>query len=168
MNHIDILTCQPEILDSPFNNSIIKIAQEKNLVSIKVHNLRDYTENKHRKVDHSPFGGGGGMILKIEPVYNSIEELKKKKEIDEIIYMSADGEKLNQKTSNQLSLLKNIIIICGHYKGIDERIMKFYAREVFWQKFLSAWPGGSSCVNICQVNLEKQIKNIHRLLYRKL
>ena len=131
MNHIDILTCQPEILNSPFNNSIIKIAQEKNLVCIKVHNLRDYTENKHRKVDHSPFGGGGGMILKIEPVYNSIEELKKKKEIDEIIYMSADGEKLNQKTSNQLSLLKNIIIICGHYKGIDERIRKhLVTREI--------------------------------------
>tara|TARA_B100001996_G_scaffold66717_1_gene48448 strand:- start:348 stop:1025 length:678 start_codon:yes stop_codon:yes gene_type:complete len=124
MINIDILTCLPQLLESPFNHSIIKRAKEKKLVKIKIHDLKDYSNNKHKKVDDYAFGGGGGMILKIEPIYNCIEIIKKKKKIDLIIYMSPDGEKLNQKKANKLSLYKNIIIICGHYNGIDERIRK--------------------------------------------
>ena len=124
MNDIDIITCQPELLDSPLNNSILKIAQEKKLVNIKIHNLRDFSDNKHKKVDDYAFGGGGGMVLKIEPIFNCIKFIKKNKKVDEIIYMSPDGEKLNQKTSNSLSLKENIVILCGHYKGIDERVRK--------------------------------------------
>jgi len=124
MINIDILTCLPKILESPLNHSIIKKAKEKKLVKIKIHDLKDYSNNKHKKVDDYAFGGGGGMVLKIEPIYNCIETIKKKKKIDQIIYMSPDGEKLNQKKANKLSLYKNIIIICGHYNGIDERIRK--------------------------------------------
>ena len=122
MNHIHIITCQPELLDSPLNNSILKIAQDKKLVNIKIHNLRDFSDNKHKKVDDYAFGGGGGMVLKIEPIFNCIESIKKENKVDEIIYMSPDGEKLSQKTSNSLSLKENIIILCGHYKGVDERV----------------------------------------------
>ena len=122
MINIDILTCLPELLESPLNHSIIKNAKEKKLVKIEIHDLKDYSNNKHKKVDDYAFGGGGGMVLKIEPIYRCIEHIKKKKEIDQIIYMSPDGEKLNQKKANKLSLYKNIIIICGHYNGIDERI----------------------------------------------
>ncbi|OUX33279.1 MAG: tRNA (guanosine(37)-N1)-methyltransferase TrmD [Pelagibacteraceae bacterium TMED268] len=122
--NIDILTCLPQLLESPLNHSIIKRAKEKKLVKIKIHDLKDYSNNKHKKVDDYAFGGGGGMVLKIEPIYNCIEIIKKKKKIDLIIYMSPDGEKLNQKKANKLSLYKNIIIICGHYNGIDERIRK--------------------------------------------
>tara|TARA_X000001036_G_scaffold175281_1_gene165858 strand:- start:1026 stop:1703 length:678 start_codon:yes stop_codon:yes gene_type:complete len=124
MINIDILTCLPQLLESPLNHSIIKRAKEKKLVKIKIHDLKDYSNNKHKKVDDYAFGGGGGMVLKIEPIYNCIEIIKKKKKIDLIIYMSPDGEKLNQKKANKLSLYKNIIIICGHYNGIDERIRK--------------------------------------------
>ena len=124
MINIDILTCLPELLESPLNHSIIKNAKEKKLVKIEIHDLKDYSNNKHKKVDDYAFGGGGGMVLKIEPIYRCIEQIKKKKEIDQIIYMSPDGEKLNQKKANKLSLYKNIIIICGHYNGIDERIRK--------------------------------------------
>ena len=124
MINIHILTCLPQLLESPLNHSIIKRAKEKKLVKIKIHDLKDYSNNKHKKVDDYAFGGGGGMVLKIEPIYNCIEIIKKKKKIDLIIYMSPDGEKLNQKKANKLSLYKNIIIICGHYNGIDERIRK--------------------------------------------
>ncbi len=124
MINIHILTCLPQLLESPLNHSIIKRAKEKKLVKIKIHDLKDYSNNKHKKVDDYAFGGGGGMVLKIEPIYNCIETIKKKKKIDLIIYMSPDGEKLNQKKANKLSLYKNIIIICGHYNGIDERIRK--------------------------------------------
>ena len=124
MINIDILTCLPELLESPLNHSIIKNAKEKKLVKIEIHDLKDYSNNKHKKVDDYAFGGGGGMVLRIEPIYRCIEHIKKKKEIDQIIYMSPDGEKLNQKKANKLSLYKNIIIICGHYNGIDERIRK--------------------------------------------
>ena len=124
MINIDILTCLPQLLESPLNHSIIKRAKEKKLVKIKIHDLKDYSNNKHKKVDDYAFGGGGGIVLKIEPIYNCIEIIKKKKKIDLIIYMSPDGEKLNQKKANKLSLYKNIIIICGHYNGIDERIRK--------------------------------------------
>ena len=131
MNHLDIITCQPELLKSPLNHSILKIAQDKNLIEIKIHNLRDYSENKHKKVDDYAFGGGGGMVLKIEPIYKCLEIIKTQNEVDEVIYMSPDGEKLNQKMSNELSLKKNLVIICGHYKGIDERIREnLITREI--------------------------------------
>ena len=131
MNHLDIITCQPELLKSPLNHSILKIAQDKNLIEIKIHNLRDFSENKHKKVDDYAFGGGGGMVLKIEPIYKCLEIIKTQNEVDEVIYMSPDGEKLNQKISNELSLKKNLVIICGHYKGIDERIREnLITREI--------------------------------------
>ena len=131
MNHLDIITCQPELLKSPLNHSILKIAQDKNLIEIKIHNLRDFSENKHKKVDDYAFGGGGGMVLKIEPMYKCLEIIKTQNEVDEVIYMSPDGEKLNQKMSNELSLKKNLVIICGHYKGIDERIREnLITREI--------------------------------------
>ena len=122
MNHIDIITCQPELLDSPLNNSILKIAQEKKLVNIKIHNLRDFSDNKHKKVDDYAFGGGAGMVLSIEPIHRCIKTLQKKDNYDEIIFMTPDGETLNQSISNQLSLHQNLIILCGHYKGIDQRV----------------------------------------------
>jgi len=122
MISIDVITCLPEILDGPLNESIVKRAQEKKLIEINIHNLRDYSTDKHKKVDDYSFGGGGGMILQIEPIYKCIEKIKKNKKIDEIIYMSPDGKKLNQKKANKLSMLKNIIILCGHYNGVDERI----------------------------------------------
>ena len=124
MINIHILTCLPQLLESPLNHSIIKRDKEKKLVKIKIHDLKDYSNNKHKKVDDYAYGGGGGMVLKTERIYNCIEIIKKKKKIDLIIYMSPDGEKLNQKKANKLSLYKNIIIICGHYNGIDERIRK--------------------------------------------
>ncbi len=131
MISIDIISCQPELLRSPFDHSIIKRAKEKEKVKISIHNLRNYSEDKHKKVDDSPFGGGGGMVLKIEPIYNCIESIKKNKKIDEIIFMSPDGEKLSQKVSNDLSLKKNIIILCGHYNGIDERVReKYITKEI--------------------------------------
>lgn len=131
MISIDIISCQPELLRSPFDHSIIKRAKEKEKVKISIHNLRNYSEDKHKKVDDSPFGGGGGMVLKIEPIYNCIESIKKNKKIDEIIFMSPDGEKLSQKMSNDLSLKKNIIILCGHYNGIDERVReKYITKEI--------------------------------------
>jgi len=125
MLNIEIITCQPELLNGPFDHSIIQRAKEKGLVDIKINNLRDYSTNKHEKIDDYAFGGGAGMVLQIEPVDNCINHLKKKKKFDEIIYMSPDGEILNQKTCNKFTILKNIIILCGHYKGIDERIRKY-------------------------------------------
>jgi len=119
---IDILTVLPELLDSPLNHSIIKRAKEKGLVEINVLNLRDFTKDKYKTVDDYAFGGGAGMVMMIEPVYKAIEKLKNERDYDEIIYTSPDGEKLTQKTANSLSLKNNIIILAGHYKGIDQRI----------------------------------------------
>lgn len=119
---IDILTVLPELLDSPLNHSIIKRAKEKGLVEINVLNLRDFTKDKYKTVDDYAFGGGAGMVMMIEPVYKAIEKLKTERIYDEIIYTSPDGEKLTQKTANSLSLKNNIIILAGHYKGIDQRI----------------------------------------------
>ncbi|MBV19876.1 MAG: tRNA (guanosine(37)-N1)-methyltransferase TrmD [Cytophagia bacterium] len=131
MNQLDIITCQPELLNSPLNNSILKIAQDKRLIEIEIHNLRDFSENKHKKIDDYAFGGGGGMVLKIEPIYKCLEFIKNQREVNEVIYMSPDGEKLNQKMSNELSLKENLVIICGHYKGIDERIREnLITREI--------------------------------------
>jgi len=119
---IDILSVLPELLDSPLSNSIVKRARDKGLVDINVINLRDFTKDKYKTVDDYAFGGGAGMVMMIEPVYRAIEKLKNEREYDEIIYTSPDGEKLTQKTANILSLKSNIIILAGHYKGIDQRI----------------------------------------------
>ena len=119
---IDILTVVPDLLESPLNESILKRAQQKGLVEIVIHNIRDYTTDKHRQVDDYPFGGEAGMVMKIEPIFKIIEELKNQRKYDEIIYTSPDGETYNQRTANHLSTLQNIMILCGHYKGIDYRI----------------------------------------------
>lgn len=122
---IDIISAVPSLLESPFNDSILKRAKEKKIVEINIHNLRDYSTNKQKSIDDYTFGGGAGMVLSIEPVYNCINKLQEKISYDEIIFMTPDGENLNQHTSNQLSLKKNIIILCGHYKGIDQRIRDY-------------------------------------------
>jgi tRNA (guanine37-N1)-methyltransferase len=119
---IDIITVLPELLESPLNHSIVKRAREKGLVEINVINLRDFTKDKYKTADDYAFGGGAGMVMMIEPVYKAIEKLKSEREYDEIIYTSPDGEKFTQKTANQLSLKNNIIILAGHYKGVDQRI----------------------------------------------
>jgi tRNA (guanine37-N1)-methyltransferase len=119
---IDILTLFPEIFDGPFSQSIMKRAQEKGLVNIYLHNIRDYSTSKHKTVDDYPFGGGAGMVMMIEPVARCIESLQEKTKYEEIIYLSPDGELLTQKIANRFSCLNNIILLCGHYKGIDERI----------------------------------------------
>ena len=128
---IDILTILPELLKGPFSASILKRAQDKGLVEICVHNIRDYATNKHKNVDDYQYGGGAGMVMSIEPIVNLIEELKSQREYDEVIFMTPDGELLEQNTCNELSLKKNIIILCGHYKGIDERIREnFITKEI--------------------------------------
>ena len=122
---IDILTVLPELLESPLNHSIVKRAREKGLVEINVLNLRDFTKDKYKTVDDYAFGGGAGMVMMIEPVYKAIEKLKSEREYDEIIYTSPDGEHLTQKMANTLSLKNNIIILAGHYKGVDQRIRDY-------------------------------------------
>ncbi|MCE5347612.1 MAG: tRNA (guanosine(37)-N1)-methyltransferase TrmD [Bacteroidales bacterium] len=128
---IDIITVLPELLESPLNHSIVKRAKEKKLVEINIVNLRDFTKDKYKSVDDYAFGGGAGMVMMIEPVYKAIEKLKGERDYDEIIYTSPDGEKFNQKIANQLSLLNNIIILAGHYKGVDQRIRDYLVtREI--------------------------------------
>ena len=120
---IDILSAVPSLLDSPFNDSILKRAQSKKLVEIFIHNIRDHSTNKQKSIDDYAFGGGAGMVLSIEPIDKCIQKLSSERNYDEIIYMTPDGEMLNQRICNQLSVqLKNVIVICGHYKGIDQRI----------------------------------------------
>jgi tRNA (guanine37-N1)-methyltransferase len=119
---IDIVTLFPELLSSPFEASILKRAIDANKVIVNFHNPRDYSNNKHKKVDDYPFGGGPGMVMTIEPIDLCLKHLKKTNDYDEIIYLTPDGEQLIQNASNELSLKKNIIIICGHYKGIDQRV----------------------------------------------
>ncbi|MCK9424366.1 MAG: tRNA (guanosine(37)-N1)-methyltransferase TrmD [Bacteroidales bacterium] len=128
---IDILTLFPEMFDGPFRQSILKRAQEKGLVEINLYNIRDWSTNKHKRVDDYPFGGGAGMVMMIEPVVLCIEELRSVTDYDEIIYMSPDGTRLNQGIANHLSLKTNFLILCGHYKGIDERIRQYFiTREI--------------------------------------
>ena len=119
---IDIISAVPELLDSPLNYSIVKRAKDKGLVEIHVHNLRDYTTDKHRRVDDYAFGFSAGMVMQIEPIDRIISLLKSERTYDEVIYTSPDGEKFNQKMANNLSMSGNLIILCGHYKGIDHRI----------------------------------------------
>lgn len=131
MMHIDIITIHPSLLESPFSHSILKRAATKNLVSVNVIDLRPYGIEPHRKTDDYAFGGGAGMVMMIEPIANCINELKEKRTYDEIIFMTPDGETLTQKTCNHLSTLKNIMVLCGHYKGIDERLREhFITKEI--------------------------------------
>ncbi|QKG58855.1 tRNA (guanosine(37)-N1)-methyltransferase TrmD [Hymenobacter sp. BRD128] len=122
----DILTCQPDLLDSPFAHSIVKRAQDKGLAEICVHNLRDYAINKHGQLDDYVFGGGAGMVLRVEPIASWIDELQTQRKYEAIIYLTPDGETLRQPLANRLSLLGNVLIICGHYKGVDQRIRDQY------------------------------------------
>ena len=123
---IDIITIFPEMFEGPFNHSIVKRAKDKQLAEIHFHQLRDYSDNKHKHVDDYPFGGGAGMVMMIEPIAKCIDTLKSQRTYDEVIYTSPDGEILSQKLANRISLLNNIILLCGHYKGIDERIREHY------------------------------------------
>ncbi|MBK8363707.1 MAG: tRNA (guanosine(37)-N1)-methyltransferase TrmD [Bacteroidetes bacterium] len=128
---IDILTIVPELLTSPFAHSILKRAIAAGLVEVNVHNIRDWSVNKHKTVDDYPYGGGAGMVMMIEPIVACIEELKSQRDYDEIIYMSPDGKLFDQPMANQLSMQKNIMILCGHYKGVDERVrQQFITREI--------------------------------------
>ena len=128
---IDIITVVPDLMESPFQASILKRAIEKNLVEIKLHNLRDYALNNYNQVDDYQYGGGAGMVLMIEPIDKCIQQLKAERSYDDIIYMTPDGDVFNQKTANQLSLKKNIIILCGHYKGVDQRVRDhFVTKEI--------------------------------------
>jgi tRNA (guanine37-N1)-methyltransferase len=129
--NIDILTLFPDMFESPFGHSIIKRAVEKQLVTIGLHDIRDYSQSKHRSVDDYPFGGGAGMVMQIEPIDLCISALKQKHAYDEIIYLSPDGELFDQKMANQLSTKQNIMFLCGHYKGVDERVREhLVTREV--------------------------------------
>ena len=119
---IDIITVVPELLKSPFESSILKNSIDKGIVNIKIHNLREYSNNKYKSVDDYQFGGGAGMVLMIEPIDKCISKLKNERQYDEVIYLSPDGEKLDQSIANKFSLFNNLIILCGHYKGIDQRI----------------------------------------------
>lgn len=128
---IDIISVVPELLESPFAHSIMKRAQQKGLAEVHLVHLRDYATDKHRTVDDYAFGGGAGMVMKIEPIAACIEDLKSQRQYDEIIYMSPDGEQFSQPLANRLSSLTNIMILCGHYKGVDERVRQhFITREI--------------------------------------
>ncbi|MDD4257607.1 MAG: tRNA (guanosine(37)-N1)-methyltransferase TrmD [Bacteroidales bacterium] len=128
---IDIISVLPELLVSPFSHSIVKRAQDKSLVEIRMHDLREYGKGRYRQVDDYPFGGDAGMVLMVEPVFTLMDKLKKDRSYDEIIYMSPDGELLDQPMANRLSCLESIMILCGHYKGIDHRIREhLITREI--------------------------------------
>lgn len=129
--HIDIITCLPKLIESPFSDSILKRAQAKGLVTVNIIDLRPYSTNKHHNIDDYAFGGGAGMVMMIEPIDNCISELKSKRQYDDIIYMSPDGELFNQSIANELSLKNNLILLCGHYKGVDERVREhLITREI--------------------------------------
>ena len=123
---IDILTILPELLEGPFSASIMKRAQDKGHVDIHLHNIRDYSTDKHKNVDDYQYGGGAGMVMSIEPIVTIIEKLQKERFYDDVIFMTPDGTLLEQGVCNELSLKKNLILLCGHYKGIDERIREHF------------------------------------------
>jgi tRNA (guanine37-N1)-methyltransferase len=131
MMKIDIITCLPSLLESTFSDSILKRAIGKGLVQVNIHNLRDYATDKHQRTDDYSFGGGAGMVMLIEPIDRCISTLKEKTAYDDIIYMSPDGERFNQLIANELSLKDNLILLCGHYKGVDERVREhLITREI--------------------------------------
>ena len=128
---IDIITTLPKLIESPFSDSILKRAQSKGIVTVNVIDLRQYATNKHRTTDDYAFGGGAGMVMMIEPIDNCLQDLKTKRQYDEVIYMSPDGQRFTQSMANELSLKKNLIILCGHYKGVDERVREhLITREI--------------------------------------
>jgi tRNA (guanine37-N1)-methyltransferase len=129
---IDIVTGLPKLLESPLQESIVKRAQQKRVVEIVVHDLRDYAHDKHKTIDDVPYGGGPGMVLKPEPIFECVERLRSERTYDEVVFLSPDGQTLNQELANSLSLMKNLLLLCGHYKGIDERV-----REVLVTKEIS-------------------------------
>ena len=126
---IDILSVVPELLASPFEASILKRAQDANRVEVHIHNIRDYSSNRYKQVDDYPYGGGAGMVLMIEPIAKCIESLQAQRKYDAVVYMTPDGQQLNQKTANHFSLFKNIIILCGHYKGVDQRVRDLFITD---------------------------------------
>ncbi len=129
--HIDIITCLPKLIESPFSDSILKRAQKKGLVTVNIIDLRSYSTDKHKSIDDYSFGGGAGMVMMIEPIDRCLEDLKAKRTYDEIIYMSPDGQLLTQPMANELSLKNNLILLCGHYKGVDERVREhLVTREI--------------------------------------
>jgi tRNA (guanine37-N1)-methyltransferase len=131
MIRIDVITGFPDLVAAPLRESILRRAIEGGLVNVVVHDLREYTTDRHRTIDDTPFGGGAGMILKPEPVFSCVEKLKAERTYDEVIYLTADGERFDQRAANQLSLQKNLILLCGHYKGVDERIREvLVTREI--------------------------------------
>ncbi|WP_374441019.1 tRNA (guanosine(37)-N1)-methyltransferase TrmD [Epilithonimonas sp.] len=128
---IDIISVLPELMESPFKTSILKRAMEKGLAEVHFHNIRDWSINKHRQIDDEPYGGGAGMVMMVEPLDKCISELKSQRDYDEIIYLTPDGETLNQRIANTLSIKKNLIFLCGHYKGIDQRVRDLHiTREI--------------------------------------
>lgn len=129
--HIDIITCLPRLIESPFADSILKRAQAKGLVEVNIIDLREYATDRHKSVDDYAYGGGAGMVMMIEPIDRCLQQLTAKRQYDDIIYMSPDGERFNQAIANQLSLKKNLIFLCGHYKGVDERVREhLITREI--------------------------------------
>jgi tRNA (guanine37-N1)-methyltransferase len=129
--HIDIITCLPRLIESPFSDSILKRAQAKGLVQVNIIDLRHYSTDKHKSVDDYAYGGGAGMVMMIEPIDRCLQDLKSQRTYDDVIYMSPDGEKLTQSIANQLSLKQNLIFLCGHYKGVDERVRQhLITREI--------------------------------------
>jgi tRNA (guanine37-N1)-methyltransferase len=127
----DVIAGLPKLLESPFQESILKRAQSKGLVELVLHDLRDYAHDKHQVIDDTPYGGGAGMILKPEPIFECVEKLQTQRSYDEIVFMTADGERFNQSLATQLSLSRNVILLCGHYKGIDERVREvLITREI--------------------------------------
>ena len=144
---IDIITVLPELMQSPFNDSILKRAQEKGIVEVHFHNLRDYSTNKQKSIDDYQFGGGAGMVMMIEPIDLCISKLKSERNYEEVIYMTPDGNTLNQGIANELSLKENIIILCGHYKGVDQRVRDlFITREISIGDFVLS--GGELAANV--------------------
>lgn len=129
--HIDIITCLPRLIESPFSDSILKRAQAKGLVDVNIIDLRDYATDKHKSVDDYAYGGGAGMVMMIEPIDRCLQELSSKRVYDDIIYMSPDGEQFTQSMANRMSLQKNLVLLCGHYKGVDERVRQhLVTREI--------------------------------------
>ena len=126
---IDILSVVPELLKSPFEASILKRAQEAKRVEVHLHNIRDYSSNRYKQVDDYPYGGGAGMVLMIEPIAKCIEALQAQRKYDAVIYMTPDGDQLHQKTANRFSLFDNLIILCGHYKGVDQRVRDLFVTD---------------------------------------